>query len=249
MSPVPEIELVVARHEEDLRWLRRVPSLLRISVYNKGGSRPLTDKLEDRMKLAVLPLSNEGREAHSYLTHLVQRYRTLAEITVFCQGHPFDHAPDLHKRLRGLAEGRERPEPFLWYGFLEETDDSEGERLFVPWSKNPERRKLETWRLYQKLFGEPSPEFFHFRGGAQFAVTREAVMKRPLEFYLRALDLVTAIPFCSHSYERIWDRLFGNPVIDPARLGTDGVRYLKPIRRLGVDAVLKSGSQNLPDSV
>jgi len=30
------IELVVARHEEDLRWLRRVPAGIRIAIYNKG---------------------------------------------------------------------------------------------------------------------------------------------------------------------------------------------------------------------
>lgn len=232
MRSVPEIELVIARHEEDLRWVRRVPQEIRITVYNKGKTPALPEGLTERPDLTVTSLSNEGREAHSYLTHLVARYDDPAPVTVFCQGHPFDHAPDLHGRLRSLADGTERPEGFLWYGFLEETDDPCGKRLFVPWSKNPERLELETGRLHEELFGAPSPEFFHFRGGAQFAVTRRSVRTRPREFYERALVLSLSVPRAAHSYERIWDRMFGPPAIDPKNLGPEGVRYLKRIRRL-----------------
>lgn len=239
------VELVIARHEEDLRWVRRVPPSVKVTVYNKGVSGPLTPVLESRDGISVIPLPNEGREAHSYLTHLVERYCSLAERTVFCQGHPFDHAPDFHARLRDLEAGIEGAEPFLWYGFLEETDDPFGRRLFVPWSKNPGRKELLTGRLCEKLFGKPSPDFFHFRGGAQFAVTREAVHRRPEDFYRSALELSTDIPLAAHSYERIWDRLFGPPVIDPGALWPSGVRYLKRIRRVEEEAGLRQD----PDSI
>lgn len=239
------MELVIARHEEDLRWVRRVPPSVKVTVYNKGISRPLTAELESRDGISVIPLPNMGREAHSYLTHLVERYGSLAPRTVFCQGHPFDHAPDFHALLSDLEGGVGEREPFLWYGFLEETDDPFGRRLFVPWSKNPERQELRTGMLYEELFGESSPDLFHFRGGAQFSVIREAVHLRPVEFYRRALDLSSATPLAAHSYERIWDRLFGPPVIDPSTLGPSGVRYLKRIRRLEEQA----GMQEHPDSV
>jgi hypothetical protein len=228
----PLIELVIARHEEDLRWVRRVPTSVNVTVYNKGRTPALPEEFPERDGLTVTSLPNVGREAHAYLSHLTGRYGNLADLTVFCQGHPFDHAPDFHACLRGLAEGRESVEGFRWYGFLEETDDPRGLRLFVPWSKNPERHELQTGRLFGELFGETSPDLFHFRGGAQFAVTREAIAARPREFYLKALDLSLSIPGAPHSYERIWDRLFGPAVIDPASLGPSGVRYLKRIRRL-----------------
>jgi hypothetical protein len=229
---VPEIELVVARHEEDLRWLRRVPGQVRITVYNKGETPAMPEGFPERSGLAVASLPNVGREAHTYLTHLLARHGDPASVTVFCQGHPFDHAPDFHDRLGALAAGDERPQRFLWHGFLDDSDDPRGRRLFVPWSKNPGRFELETGRLYRELFQEESPERLHFRGGAQFSVTREAVRSRSREFYARALDLCLSIPLAAHSYERIWDRIFGPPVIDPAELGPDGVRYLKRIRRL-----------------
>ena len=233
-----QIELVVARFEEDLRWIRRVPKSVRVTIYNKGVSPALPPDFPKRDGMEVIPLGNEGREAGTYLRHLVGRYDSLTPITVFCQGHPFDHAPDFHDCLQTLASGEEReagaspPVPFVWYGFLDETDDPHGRRLFVPWSKNPEGSELSTGLLYEKLFSAASPAFFHFRGGAQFAVSREAARERPLGFYQHALELCASIPLAAHSYERIWDRLFGEPAIDPATLGSDGVLYRKRIRRL-----------------
>lgn len=225
------MELVVARHEEDLRWLRRVPASFRISVYNKGVTEALPESLIGRDEMSVLSLPNIGREAHTYLTHLITRFDSLADTTIFCQGHPFDHAPDLHDRLVALTERKEIPSPFLWYGFLEDTDDPQGRRLFVPWSKNPERVELSTGSLYELLFGGPSPDLFHFRGGAQFAVAREAVRSRSLEFYERALEACLSDRLTPHSLERFWDRFFGDPIIDPLTLGPDGVLYHKRIRR------------------
>ena len=225
------IELVVARHEEDLRWLKRVPASFRISVYNKGATQALPESLIGREEMSVESLPNTGREAHTYLSHLTTRFDSLADVTVFCQGHPFDHAPDLHERLKALAERKETPSPFLWYGFLEDTDDPKGRRLFVPWSKNPERVELSTGSLYELIFGGPSPDLFHFRGGAQFAVSREGVRSRSLEFYERALEACFSDRLTPHSLERFWDRFFGDPVIDPVTLGHDGTRYLKKIRR------------------
>ena len=231
-NPPPCIELVIARHEEDLRWLRRVPDAIRITIYNKGAGPALTDNFKARECLRVRELPNVGREAHSYLTHLVECRDTLSPVTVFCQGHPFDHAPDFHDRLKALVEGVEIPDPFLWYGFLEETDDELGRRLFVPWSKNHDRRELSTGKLHRELCGEPSPNFFHCRGGAQFSVARESVLKRSPVFFGQALKLSMSIPDAAHSFERLWDRFFGNPMIDPSYLGKEAVRYLKKIRRL-----------------
>jgi hypothetical protein len=231
--PPSRIELVVARFEEDLRWLKRVPPAIRITVYNKGSSNPLSDSLEGRTQLDVVSLPNVGREAHTYLMHLADRRSVLTPLTVFCQGKPFDHAPDFHDRLEALELGDETPDPFLWYGFLDETDDPLGKRLFVPWSKNPAREELKTGELYTALFGEKSPEWFHFRGGAQFSVSRRAVLKRPAEFYRRLLEHTASDPLAAHALERFWDRIFGEPVIDPSTLSQEGVRYHKKIRRLG----------------
>lgn len=217
------LELVVARHREDLRWLKRVPRDVRLTVYDKSG--------EAAAGHHALP--NVGREAQTYLHHIVRRYDDLADWTVFVQGKPFDHAPDLHKRLRAWVEGRERIGPFRWLGFLVDWDDARGGRLFQNWSKNPERRPLDMTgfarALGEEAFGRAPFVFF---GGAQFAVSRETIRARPLSFYERARSVSESFPNAAHCFERVWDRVFGVDGLPVELRDRPLPIYLKPIRRL-----------------
>jgi len=80
-------ELVVARYQERLDWL--TPLLKHfdlITVYNKGSA--LTG-LDPKIKQVVL--RNIGREGHTYLSHIISRYESLSDETVFCQGDPIEH--------------------------------------------------------------------------------------------------------------------------------------------------------------
>ena len=74
-------DLVVARYHEDLWWLERVPAERKF-IYNKGAPLP-----------GSIPLANVGREAETFLYHIVQQYEDLAACTTFAQGNPLDHAP------------------------------------------------------------------------------------------------------------------------------------------------------------
>ena len=217
----PRFELVVARYDEDLAWLKRVPKELLVTVYDKGDGAS-----------GGIRLPNEGREAHTYLDHLAGRYESLADVTVFVQGHPFDHAPDLHKVLRALADGSFNVTDFHWLGFLADTDDSRGRRLFVPWSKNPERHELPLDEFHQQIFGQPGPANYRFFVGAQFIISGAAAKSRSLAFYQHARDLAASMPLAPHCFERCWDRIFA---VD----GTVGrlppgqiTAYFKPIKRL-----------------
>ncbi len=219
-----EVELVVACHEEDLAWLRRVPKSMRVTVYNKGGSAG-----------RGLSLPNHGREAHTYLHHLVERYESLASLTVFVQGHPFDHAHDLHRWLRDVAGGLEVAD-FWWLGFLADTDDACGRRLFVPWSKNVERRELDLSAFHRRLFGRPGADEYRFFVGAQFAVTRDAVHRHPRAFYEEARDLSLHFPDAAHCFERCWDRVFGVDGTGGRLAPGQTTAWFKPIRRLAQPA-------------
>lgn len=214
------VELVVARYQEDLAWTRNVPADVRVTVYNKGG--PLT------VRARTLP--NVGREAHAYLWHIVNQYDALAPLTVFTQGRPFDHAPDLHTVLRAVAGGPLTVDKFKWLGFLVDTDDRRGRRLFVPWSKNVLREELPLDEFYERLLGERAPEFFRFYGGAQFMVSAAVVRQRPLAFYRRALELTVSVPLAAHCLERMWDRVFGVCGVTDELMRGRATVYLKRIK-------------------
>lgn len=216
------IEIVVARFNEDLAWLRRVPKSIRFTVYDKGSASP-----------AGIPLLNVGQEAHTYLHHIVSRYDDLADVTVFCQGKPFDHVPDLHRILRRLASGELRVADFLWLGFIVDRDDAHG-TLFQRWSGNPGKHGLPMLEFWRALFHEPLPDEFVFYPSAHFVVTREQVHKRSLAFYQRALALSMDMPDAAHCFERCWNHVFGVNGVPPEYRQARQPLYLKPIKRLGI---------------
>ena len=218
-----DIELVVARHEEDLGWLRRVPRGVKVTVYNKGASMP-----------NAVPLPNIGREAHTYLHHLVERYDTLAAWTLFCQGRPFDHVPDFHRTLRKLAAEPPPSGDFAWWGFIIDQDDRTGSRLFMDWSKNTNRRPLDMATFWAGLWSEPCPDTFTFFLGAHFGLGAALAQRQPRSFYEQALRISATLPDAAHCFERCWDRVFRVDGIPPAWRGKPLPLYLRPVRRLGI---------------
>lgn len=76
------VEVVVSHFDEDLDWLSKLETesgeAPKVSVYSKGENAP--------SNFDVQRLPNVGREAHSYLSHIVKNYDKLADWTVFTQG-------------------------------------------------------------------------------------------------------------------------------------------------------------------
>lgn len=68
-----QVEVVLAHHNEDLSWSEPYAKVR--TIYCKGTSRPK----------GCLRLKNVGREGHTYLRHIVSRYHSLADWTVFSQ--------------------------------------------------------------------------------------------------------------------------------------------------------------------
>ena len=217
------LEVVVCRFGEDLAWTRNLPHGVPVTVYDKTVP-------PDPLWPGALPLPNISRDDYVWLHHLFERYHDLADLTVFAQGRPFDHAPDLHRVIRQLARPDEPTPDFWWLGFLWETDNARGFPSFVNWSKNPSRRELDLESFFQALWQEPAPEVVRYVGGSQFALSRSAAHRRPREFYARARDICLNFPDAAHFFERTWDRVFLAPPLDPALFGPSGFRLLKPVR-------------------
>jgi uncharacterized protein DUF3431 len=216
----PSLELVVARYGEDLNWLGNIPARISAVVYDKSTDpRPCSIHLE-----------NTGREAHTYLHHICERYETLADVTVFSQGKPFDHAFDFHRTLRELAANPEHAPLFRWLGHSIDTDSREGD-LFRIWSKNPDGDGLDLNGFHRTLWGSDGPDEYAFYLGGQFAVRREQVLKRPRSFYERALQISQEFPDAAHCFERCWDRVFDQGGAASQNLAGRKTAHLKPIKR------------------
>jgi hypothetical protein len=80
--------IVVARYNEDLEWTKQFSNVI---IYNKEIQ--LTDDFNQIL------LNNVGREGHTYYKHIYDNYDNLAEYTIFLQGNPFDHSPNIISNL------------------------------------------------------------------------------------------------------------------------------------------------------
>ncbi len=85
---VPTLEVVISRFEEDIEWSQYLKHPL--VIYNKGNSG------------LGIKLPNVGREPHTYLTYIIDRYETLPDYVCFCQGNPFEHCVSFMEKVNGF---------------------------------------------------------------------------------------------------------------------------------------------------
>jgi hypothetical protein len=103
------VDLVVARYNEDISWLSKVPHKLNIIVYNKDDRRSKKTNMYSKFEIKqpkiehpnarIISLPNIGRESDTYLYHIINNYDKLASKTIFTQGDPFIHSPDFLELL------------------------------------------------------------------------------------------------------------------------------------------------------
>jgi hypothetical protein len=82
----------VTRFEEDVRWLD-VFAEIPTTIYNRGPVDSFLPKA--RPNLRIVAQENKGREDQVMLSHMINRYDSLAAVTIFLQGWPFGHCPGL----------------------------------------------------------------------------------------------------------------------------------------------------------
>lgn len=205
-----EVEFVIAHYSEDLdvlvRRLRAERPDSRVTVYSKGPTPPP----------GAHALPNVGREAHAYLHHIVERYDSLAGVTVFLHasaaggGHKTAALDELLRAVRDPLAGpfacgvrHEYSEPDLVMGAYKGSTDVQAVQM-SPASPRP----FKAW--YETHVGKSFPPPFWCLAG-MFAVSGACVLARPREHYrrlLRELEAGGAAPEAGHYMERSWAGVF-----------------------------------------
>jgi hypothetical protein len=183
--------IVVARYNEDLEWTK---NFLNVIVYNKGN--PLTDDFNQIL------LNNFGREGHTYYTHIYDNYDNLADYTIFLQGNPFDHSPNIISNLNNYVNNKDLS---IDFEFLSE--------LILNFNLMgcSHHEGLPLIETYEKLFGERKENMeFQFGAGAQFIVSKKKILQRPREFYLKIIEMLdkNINPIEGYVFERFHKLIF-----------------------------------------
>lgn len=198
----PKTELVIAHYSENLDWLHSYRSYVRL--YTKSG------KLVNDVRCVLLP--NVGRETHTYLTHIINNYDNLADVTIFNQARIDDHA---YYTYTNPLEHLNHMKDYTSFKVREQYDNWGRMVHKSPWLDNLINGKMRPAkytlaRTWLDLFGYEHPPYIEVCYAACFAVTRDQIRKRSKEFYIKCLTYVSDCndPEDSHYFERLWISIF-----------------------------------------
>ena len=201
--------IVVARYKENVEWTKEFPNVI---IYNK--SEPLGEGPEGYNEI-MLP--NVGREGHTYYKHICDNYDNLDDYTIFLQGFPFDHSPDILEHLRNyIKQYSENKDLNIGFEYLSSW------MLWTNLHGCDYHPTLPMADVYEKIFNERKESMeIEFGMGAQFMVSRETILKKPKSFYENILKLVDydENPLEVYVLERLQRLIFGGPCKTPTTIG------------------------------
>ena len=207
------IDLVIAAYNEDLQWIKQI-NYHNIIIYDKFG-RSKEEKEQLSKQARLIQLENIGRESHTYITHIVENYYDLADITIFTQGNPFDHSPEFintanQNSIKQMKELNDNYWP----------DETE----FAVLCKICDYKILyfvenDPWDLQYKIpqflialetvFPDHKPTLSHKPPwGAIFAVTKSRIHDFPIDTYKKLLDFHQQFWSFPWAMEIIWASIF-----------------------------------------
>lgn len=203
-----DTQIVVAKYVESVSWLGGLNQDIRPIIYNKcGSSLP-----------GMIDLPNVGREAHTYLHHIISNYDRLPNYLVFCQANPFDHEPSFIHKVNDPELYRHADiEGFV--GLCPRC--TEGPHA-IDDPRHPVGLPMYYWfdLLFEhRIFRNDRYNSFY---GAQFVTTRDRVRCRPIEFYRFLLSLVSTDinPMEAYIYERLWPFIFDPKFVLSAKINS-----------------------------
>jgi hypothetical protein len=208
----PTREIVAVRYAEDLGW---VHGWLDDIVVKHGPN--LTYRIYDKGPQGDTP--NIGNLDWTYLHHIVNRWDSLADWTVFTQADPFPHMNTTFDALLQPASGAAFPHKVK----CREWGDAGGRLAWVKfpdyWKRqyengtiHPAKLSLRDW--FKEFIGVDIEKLgaLEYHPGAIFGVSRDTIQRRPREFYGRLLANLGEgghrAPEEAHYCERAWPYIF-----------------------------------------
>lgn len=181
--------VLIARYNEDIRWIRwlNLESIDRVIIIDKGkGDIRMHHTFSPDKISCFTGAPNVGREGHTYYQFIVDNYSNLPDYVIFLQGNPFDHSPHIIDRINAfLQEPAETRADFLYLSEEFERVDLDGLGHFTP-------VPLPMRPVWEHIFQEASPAHkeWLFGAGAQFVVSKRAILSRSHKVYERIVQLL-----------------------------------------------------------
>ena len=175
------MKIVIARYNENINWIKKIYLLLNkknVIIFNKGKN--------NIKEFDSIPLENVGREGHTYYKYIYDNYNNLDDYTIFLQGNPFDHSPEIIKSIKQIINMKNNNNKLnINFNFLTKNI------LKCNLSGCSHHHGLPLIDVYEKLFNKKKDKMdFIFGAGAQFIVSKKQILERPRDFYLKIINLL-----------------------------------------------------------
>ena len=208
--------IVVAKYNEDVSWLTTTVPPDNLIIYDKSAAAPIARSI---------PLPNLGREAGTYLQYIITNYPNFPDVVIFTQGNIADHTGVNDSGIL-FAMGNSALENGVSKVRLMACNNKKECNFGEEWNKDYYNQKgkwyLEAENYYkheyisfkewfERHITTPYPNVLVYYPNALFAVRRDRILARPLEFYTHLHEISNhhQNTIESHFLERSWYYIFG----------------------------------------
>lgn len=169
--------VVICHFKESLEWVSELKH--NYVIYNKNPEN--NHKFENN-------LPNVGFDTIVYLTYIIDNYNNLPDFVCFSQDNPFYHCDSFIEKVNGFDFKKE----FLPLG-----------KTYIRDNKDILKQTIE----YAKNTGISYSEPIKFINSAQSIVSKDLILKNPIEFYERVRDTLPKtekINYINYLVEYLW---------------------------------------------
>jgi len=201
-------KIVVARYNENIEWLKSEMS--NCIIYNKGNKLNICNEIL---------LENVGRESETYLHYIITNYHILPDVVVFTQARISDHKgrDDVNYLITIKNQALQHSKST---NFSMHNDEGRCIHFDKEWNLRPDGFYLKDnyknnnpitfleWFKRNININYPNPICIYCN--AIFAVKKENIINKPLEYYQKlALEVNHHMNSAEgHFFERSWYYIF-----------------------------------------
>ena len=217
-SDTNSYDIVLARYNEDISWIRKKPfSEFNIICYNKGSDDPERECLSPTCN--IINLKNVGRQSHTYLYHIIKNYNKLSPVTIFLPASCND--PHKMSLVYGVIAKVLKTKTTVLRGDIGTYPDDLYDYTIDNWTSSNAKNKLANpesklepspirpfGKWFEQNFGDIKvPIFCHYD---IFAVAKEHILQHPVSKYQSLIKYLenSSNPECGHYMERSWGAIF-----------------------------------------
>ena len=213
-----QIELVIARYNENLNWVNMDPfDKYPVYVYNKG---PNDNYTVNNKNVRIQKLNNVGKCDHTYLYHIIENYDNLADVTVFLPGS-VNMNYKIGKAKKIMSELKQKLGSVFIGNYMSNVKKHFYKFQLNDWKttnkenyKENTEQKLQLSKIrpfgkwYENKFGDI--QITHLSFGGIMAISKEHILQHSKQYYkdlIKDLDN-SSNPEAGHYFERAWEAVF-----------------------------------------